>query len=117
MPFLHMLPDLGMNYTFNRPLLDGTAPARLEELSTIAPRIKDVEPGKSKFEVIGSNAVRACWPLASGQTLALIANFGTERLDIPEAPEGALLYTTADALGSRQGSLDVPPLTTAWFLK
>lgn len=83
----------------------------------IAPRIKDVEPGKSKFEVIGSNAVRARWLLASGRALALIANFSTERLDIPEAPEGALLYTTADALGSRQGSLDVPPLTTAWFLK
>jgi len=83
----------------------------------IAPRIKDVEPGKSKFEVIGSNAVRARWLLASGRALALIANFSTERLDIPEAPEGALLYTTADALGSRQGILDVPPLTTAWFLK
>ena len=38
MPFLHMLPDLGMNYTFNRPLLDGTSPARLKELSAIAPR-------------------------------------------------------------------------------
>ena len=83
----------------------------------IAPRIKDVEPGKSKFEVIGSNAVRARWLLASGRALALIANFSTERLDIPEVPEGALLYTTADALGSRQGILDVPPLTTAWFLK
>ena len=83
----------------------------------IAPRIKDVEPGKSKFEVIGSDAVRARWLLASGRALALIANFSTERLDIPEAPEGALLYTTADALGSRQGNLDVPPLTTAWFLK
>jgi maltooligosyltrehalose trehalohydrolase len=83
----------------------------------IAPRIKDVEPGKSKFEVIGSDAVRARWLLASGRALALIANFSTERLDIPEAPEGALLYTTADALGSRQGSLDIPPLTTAWFLK
>jgi len=83
----------------------------------IAPRIKDVEPGKSKFEVIGSNAVRARWLLASGRALALIANFSTERLDIPEAPEGALLYTTADALGSRQGSLDIQPLTTAWFLK
>jgi pimeloyl-ACP methyl ester carboxylesterase len=43
MPFLHMLPDLGMNYTFNRPLLDGTSPARLKELSAIAPRIKDYE--------------------------------------------------------------------------
>jgi hypothetical protein len=41
MPFLHILPGVGMNYTFNRPLLDGTSPARLKELSAIAPRIKD----------------------------------------------------------------------------
>src|SRR5262249_38739372 len=40
MPFLHMLPDPGMNYTFNRPLLDGTSPSRLKELAAIAPRIK-----------------------------------------------------------------------------
>src|SRR5262249_15471870 len=39
MPFMHMLPDPGMNYTFNRPLLDGTSPARLKELSAIPPRI------------------------------------------------------------------------------
>jgi hypothetical protein len=43
MPFLHMLPDVGMNYTFNRPLLDGTSPARLKELGSVAPRIKDYE--------------------------------------------------------------------------
>lgn len=43
MPFIHLLPDPGMNYTFNRPLLDGTSPARLKELSAIAPRIKDYE--------------------------------------------------------------------------
>jgi len=43
MAFLHMLPDAGMNYTFNRPLLDGTSPARLKELSPIAPRIKDYD--------------------------------------------------------------------------
>jgi pimeloyl-ACP methyl ester carboxylesterase len=43
MPFMQMLPDPGMNYTFNRPLLDGTSPARLKELSAIAPRITDYE--------------------------------------------------------------------------
>ena len=41
MPFMQMLPDPGMNYTFNRPLLDGTSPARLKEVGAIAPRIKD----------------------------------------------------------------------------
>jgi hypothetical protein len=43
MPFMHMLPDPGMNYTFNRPLLDGTSPARLKEVGAVAPRIKDYD--------------------------------------------------------------------------
>ena len=33
MPYMHMLSDPGMNYTLNRPLLDGT----------VAPQIKDYE--------------------------------------------------------------------------
>jgi hypothetical protein len=43
MPFMHLLPDPGMNYTLNRPLLDGTSPARLKEIGAIAPRIKDYD--------------------------------------------------------------------------
>jgi hypothetical protein len=43
MPFMQMLPDPGMNYTFNRPLLDGTSPARLKEVGAIASRIKDYD--------------------------------------------------------------------------
>jgi hypothetical protein len=43
MPFMHMLSDPGMNYTFNRRLLDGTSPARLKEVGAIAPRIKDYD--------------------------------------------------------------------------
>ena len=43
MPYIHMLPDPGMNYTLNRPLLDGTSPARLKEIGAVAGRIKDYE--------------------------------------------------------------------------
>ncbi|MBV8912673.1 MAG: hypothetical protein JOZ05_06505 [Acetobacteraceae bacterium] len=43
MPYIHMLPDVGMNYTLNRPLLDGMSPSRLEEIGAVAPRIKDYE--------------------------------------------------------------------------
>jgi hypothetical protein len=43
MPYLHMLPDPGMNYTLNRPLLDGTSPARIKEIGAVAPQIKDYE--------------------------------------------------------------------------
>ena len=43
MPYLHLLPDPGMNYTLNRSLLDGTSPARLQEISAVAQQIKDYE--------------------------------------------------------------------------
>ena len=43
MAYLHMLSDLGMNYTLNRPLLDGTSPARIKEIGAVAPEIKDYE--------------------------------------------------------------------------
>jgi pimeloyl-ACP methyl ester carboxylesterase len=43
MPYIHMLPDPGMNYTLNRPLLDGSSPARMKEISAVAPRIKDYD--------------------------------------------------------------------------
>ena len=39
MSYLYMLPDLGMNYTLNRALNDGTAKARIEETRALAPRI------------------------------------------------------------------------------
>jgi hypothetical protein len=29
MPYIHILSDPGMNYTLNRPLLDGTSAARI----------------------------------------------------------------------------------------
>src|SRR5262249_10238262 len=39
MPFMHLLPDQGMNYTLNRPLLDGTSPARLQEIAAVGPAL------------------------------------------------------------------------------
>ena len=41
MPYLHLLSDPGMNYTLNRPLLDGNSPARFPEISALALQIKD----------------------------------------------------------------------------
>jgi hypothetical protein len=49
MPFMHLLPDSGMNYTLNRPLLDGTSPARLKEVGGIAPLIKDYDSWHSAW--------------------------------------------------------------------
>jgi hypothetical protein len=41
MAFFQFLSDAGMNYTLNRPLLDGRAKERIEEVRSIAPKIKD----------------------------------------------------------------------------
>ena len=43
MPYMHLLPDPGMNYTLNRPLLDGTSPARLKEIGAVAHEITDYD--------------------------------------------------------------------------
>jgi hypothetical protein len=40
MPYMHLLSDSGMNYTLNRPLLDGTSPATLKEIGAVASRIR-----------------------------------------------------------------------------
>jgi len=41
MPYLHLLADPGMNYTLNRPLLDGTSSSRIAEVTAVAPQITD----------------------------------------------------------------------------
>ena len=43
MPYMHMLSDPGMNYTLNRPLLDGRSAARITEIGAVAPQIKNYE--------------------------------------------------------------------------
>ncbi len=43
MAYMQILSDLGMNYTLNRPLFDGQATARIQEVRAVAPRIKDFE--------------------------------------------------------------------------
>ena len=41
MAYFHILKDLGMNYTLNRPLLDGNATARIEVAKALAAKIVD----------------------------------------------------------------------------
>ena len=43
MAYLHILPELSMNYTVNRPLNDGKATARIAEARALAPKIKDFD--------------------------------------------------------------------------
>ena len=56
-------PTPGMNYTLNRPLLDGTSPARLKEIGAVAPRTSRTtihgtpsgssSPGQPKTKSVG----------------------------------------------------------------
>src|SRR5262249_10794653 len=41
--YFSLRADEGMNYTFNRPLLDGHATNRIEEIRAVAPEIKDFD--------------------------------------------------------------------------
>jgi pimeloyl-ACP methyl ester carboxylesterase len=43
MPYMHMLSDPGMNYTLNRPLMDGTSQARIAEIGAVAKQITDYQ--------------------------------------------------------------------------
>jgi pimeloyl-ACP methyl ester carboxylesterase len=43
MPYMHMLADPGMNYTLNRPLMDGTSQARIREVGAVASQITDYQ--------------------------------------------------------------------------
>ena len=56
MPYLHLLSDPGMNYTLNRPLLDGTSPARLKEVGSIVPKIKDYDSWYSSWLALAKTA-------------------------------------------------------------
>jgi hypothetical protein len=49
MAYFHILKDLGMNYTLNRPLLDGNATARIEVAKTLAAKIVDFDTWHSAW--------------------------------------------------------------------
>jgi hypothetical protein len=43
MTYFYTLRDLGMNYTLNRPLLDGGAVARIDQVRAVAGKITDFD--------------------------------------------------------------------------
>ena len=56
MPYLRLLSDPGMNYTLNRPLLDGNSPARLKEVSSIVPKVRDYDSWYSSWLALAKTA-------------------------------------------------------------
>jgi maltooligosyltrehalose trehalohydrolase len=80
----------------------------------VLPRIKDIAPGRAKFEVLGSLGLDVQWPFAKRGSLQLIANFDRNSLALRRELKGELLYSTSEAHDGEWK--DIPPLTAAWFL-
>ncbi|MCU1270279.1 MAG: 1,4-alpha-glucan branching protein [Acidobacteriaceae bacterium] len=80
----------------------------------IVPLIKDIAPGRAKFEVLAPYALDVQWPLSKSGSLQLIANFGATALALRNRPDGALLYTTVEE--HDPAWKEIPPLAAAWFL-
>ena len=59
MAYLHILPELSMNYTVNRPLNDGKATARIAETRALAPRIKDFDSWSAVWLEAAQKAVES----------------------------------------------------------
>jgi 1,4-alpha-glucan branching enzyme len=125
------IPDPNDEETFLRSKLDwGSVEAQMHsdwqkfyrELlacrkSAIVPRVKDVLPGKARFEVLGKKAVSVVWPFAGGGQFALIANLSEESFDIPKIPEGSLVYATVEEAAAPGKPRTMPALSVAWYLK
>jgi hypothetical protein len=80
----------------------------------VVPRIKDIAPGRAKFQALSSLGLEVQWPFVKSGSLQLVANFDRKPLPTQAKPHGELLYSTSDALEKEWKEL--PPLTAAWFL-
>jgi len=80
----------------------------------VLPRIKDIAPGRAKFEILGSLGLEVQWPFAKSGSLQLIANFDEKSLALRRELKGELLYTTSK-VHNREWTR-IPSLTAAWFL-
>jgi maltooligosyltrehalose trehalohydrolase len=80
----------------------------------IVPLIKDIAPGRARFEVLAPDALDVQWPFSKSGSLQLIANFGDTALAPRNRPDGELLYTTVEE--PDPAWKEIPPLAAAWFL-
>jgi maltooligosyltrehalose trehalohydrolase len=80
----------------------------------VVPRIKDIAPGRAKFEILGSQGLEVQWPFVKSGSLQLIANFDGSPLALGRKLKGELVYTTSE-VHNREWT-EIPSLTVAWFL-
>ncbi|MGH8177963.1 MAG: malto-oligosyltrehalose trehalohydrolase [Steroidobacter sp.] len=103
------IPDPNAQTTFEKSRLDWTErdrPPHAERLehvrillglraSHVTPRIAEIVPGKSSFEVSGQ-CISVRWPLRNGSALVMLANLGEAPASLP-APDAELIYSTIGA--------------------
>ncbi|HKE06808.1 MAG TPA: malto-oligosyltrehalose trehalohydrolase [Candidatus Acidoferrum sp.] len=83
----------------------------------IMPRIRDILPGKARFEVLAPKAVLVEWPLQNGGALTLVANFSGDGLQCEKPVPGSVLYATFEEQEALRQQATLPPFATAWFVK
>jgi malto-oligosyltrehalose trehalohydrolase len=122
------IPDPNAKETFLRSKLDWNAVGREPHdnwlkfyrdalkcrREKVVPRIKEIAPGRAKFETISPAGLQVEWPLAKSGSLQLIANFDRKPLPIENKPQADLLYSMDVPL--ERNWKELPPLTAAWFL-
>jgi len=122
------IPDPNAEETFLRTKLDWNSVGRephskwLEfcrnvlqcRREKVVPRIKDIAPGRAKFEVWDSLGLEVQWPFANSGSLQLIANFGEGPLLMRRELRGKLIYATSEVRDCEWK--EMPPLAAAWFL-
>jgi maltooligosyltrehalose trehalohydrolase len=125
------IPDPNSKGTFLKSKLDWTSakePGHAEWLDCyrgllecrrihLVPRIKDIQPGKASYKKLGASAISVVWPFKGSGKLALLANFGDDRLPVTRFPAGSLIHTTAGDRAALRENQSIPPLSAVWFLK
>jgi len=81
----------------------------------IVPRIKDIVPGRSQYDVLGASAVHVRWAFEQSGSLELIANLGGDFAVFESVSGRELIYSTHESCSPT--SKQAPPFSAAWFLK
>jgi malto-oligosyltrehalose trehalohydrolase len=77
----------------------------------IVPAISAILVGRTRYEILGNNAVRVCWPLEGGR-LILTANLSRTRVPGFPGPGGRVLWQEGDV--DREGALG--PWAICWTI-
>jgi malto-oligosyltrehalose trehalohydrolase len=83
----------------------------------ITPRLPGIRGGAARFQAIGDRALRVQWQLGEGSLLYLTANFGPERIERIELPQGRLLFALPDTLTAVSVSQGLPGWSVVWTLE